>query len=137
MCRHKDALEAELVAEIIKQKKIEEKAKRLRNDAEAMLVESSGFNLEEGSKTLEVGGHKVVFRQPITRSIDDAAWHSVSGAISAITGGSLSPVVTKLAINAKDFRKLREVFPEAFKIASGAISSKPGKVGVTVKAEVA
>lgn len=93
------------------------------------LVDSS----EGGSKTSHLEGYKLTIKRPINRCFDLGQWAVVCAQIPQ----DLWPVETKTVLDEKGCVWLKQNNPDLWKLASQAITEKPGKPGFTIEAEVA
>lgn len=84
----------------------------------------------EGSKTHKTEAYKVTLTQPVTRKLDPDAWALVSAKVPA----DLQPIKVTLSADASGCKYLADKEPAIWAIASKAIETKPGKIGVKVEA---
>ena len=125
-----------LALDLARAKRDETDAKDRRVAAEAAIVAATGFDKAEGSQTYdrddEHGTCKLVLKQPITASVDAETWEK--------TRRTLDPkhpardiFVRSYKLDTKKARALQDSNPEAWAVASEAITRKPGKIGVDIK----
>lgn len=106
----------------------EDKAREARIEAENKLVSLFGCK-DEGSQTHKSDGYKVTITGRINRTIDEAAWDSVSDRVPV----NLSPIKYKPQIDNRDLKYLQDNEPAIYRIVCEAITAKPGKPGVKVE----
>ena len=114
----------ELIERYTKAKEAETKATQARVEAGNRLAEALGAP-DEGSKTHEVGRFKVTLRQPINRRVD---WELFDGVLF-----DHPPCRVKRELDEPGLKWIRENEPEAYAQYCRAITSKPGRVSVTIK----
>ena len=116
------------LAEAYEQAKEEEaRAASLRRELAAQIQHMTGHTTES-SKTYKDGDWKVVVKQPVNRTMDWAAWETVKQDIPE----ELWPIEMKPCIDEKGVKWIKDNDPEIYQTLSGAMTSKPGAVSVTV-----
>ena len=118
----------DLFAQWLEAKSREDQAKEERIEAEQKIVDEYGCK-DEGSQTVKPDGYKVTITRRMNRTIDEAAWDSVSGKIPA----NLSPVKYRPSLDNRGLKYLRDNEPEIYQIVSEAITAKPGKPSIKVE----
>lgn len=106
----------------------EEKAREDRIAAEEKIVSQLGCK-EEGSQSHKLDGYNVTVTGKINRTLDAAAWDSVSDKVPA----NLSPVKYKPALDTRGLKYLQQNEPDIYRIVAEAITAKPGKPAIKVE----
>ena len=105
---------------------------------EERLIAAVGFQKTEGAQTFTVrdemdpdpdAAYKVELKANVYRKVDEAEWDSVRHFIPE----ELHPVRSRLEVDTKAFRALRNNHPEHFRTAVAAIRTNPGKVSVSFR----
>jgi len=109
-------------------KKAEADAKKIRVAAEETIAKLVKFD-DTGSKTFTEAGYKFEVKRPLNRTLDEAAWAAIENEIPE----DRRCVRSKLSLDAKGFSWIQENDPSVFKLIAQAVTSKPGKVSVTIK----
>lgn len=92
-----------------------------------LLAERLGVPVE-GGRTYDVCGHKVTIKQPVNRTVD---WNEF-GRLSADM--EHPPMVMKPSLDVKGLKWMEEHDPDNYRKLSRAITAKPGRVAVSIKA---
>lgn len=114
----------------IKAKADEDAARQRRIALEEDIVAEHGCK-DEGTATHHADGYKITITGKVNRTLDRAAWESVQGSIPE----NLRPVEYKPSLEVKGLRYLQQNEPDLYRIASEAITAKPGKAAVKVEKE--
>lgn len=118
-----------LCAEWLEAKRAETAANKRRIAIEDQIAQA--FDVPtEGSKTHKTEAYKVTLTQPVTRKLDVDTWAAVSSKVPE----NLHPVKVTLSADPAGCKYLANKEPEIWAIASKAIETKPGKIGVKVEA---
>jgi len=112
----------------IEAKGAENAAREFRIEIEEKLTAILGVK-PEGSKTHTVENYKITITGKINRTLDVAQWENIKDQIAE----GLRPVIYKPSIDLTGLRYIKNNEPEVYNIASQAITSKPGKPGVSIK----
>lgn len=118
---------AQLAAAFAQAKAEETRAADLRRELAALIQNMTGHTAES-SKTYKDGDWKVVVKQPVNRTMDWAAWEIVKQSIPE----EFWPVEMKPCIDEKGVKWIKDNDPEIYATLSGAMTTKPGAVSVTV-----
>lgn len=118
----------DLFAKWLEFKEQEDLARNNRISVEQQVIDEYGCK-DEGSQTVKPDGYKVTITGRMNRTIDEAAWDSVSGKIPA----NLSPVKYRPSLDNRGLKYLRDNEPEIYQIVSEAITAKPGKPSIKVE----
>ncbi len=118
---------AHLAAAFAAAKADETRAADLRKDLAAQIQRLTGHTAES-SKTYKDGDWKIVVKQPINRSMDWQAWETVKQSIPE----ELWPVEMKPTLDEKGIKWIQDNDAAIYQILSGALTTKPGAVSVTV-----
>jgi hypothetical protein len=105
----------------------ETRAADLRKDLAAQIQLLTGHTAES-SKTYKDGDWKIVVKQPVNRAMDWAAWETVKLGIPE----ELWPVEMKPCLDEKGIKWIQDNDAAIYQILSGALTTKPGAVSVTV-----
>lgn len=108
----------------------EDAARQRRIDLESDIVSEHGCK-EEGSATHHADGYKITITGKMNRTLDRGAWESIAPTIPE----HLRPVEYKPSLDVKGLRYLQQNEPELYRIASEAITAKPGKAAVKIEKE--
>jgi hypothetical protein len=119
------------IAAYIAAKAAEDAATEARIKAEEALIALIGDVPDEGSKSVDIDGHKVTLSQRVSRKLDERQWVLIRDEIPE----GLSPVsiVETYKLDDAGCRWIRENEPGLWKLLSKAITEKPMKVGVKVQ----
>lgn len=117
----------ELCRDWFRAKERENKAVDERWEIEKKIVAITGKK-EEGSSTVKAGeSFKVTVTGTVSRKMDWAKWESVKDKVPA----QLHPVKTKLELDEKGVKYLRDNEPEIYKLLP--IEVKEGKTGIKIE----
>ncbi|MDP8228355.1 MAG: hypothetical protein P9M15_02755 [Candidatus Electryoneaceae bacterium] len=105
----------------------EDAAKARRIEIEEAVVRCLGKR-EEGSKTHDLGTHKVTITGVVNRTLDKEVWESIKDQISE----SLSPVTYVPKLDVKGIRWLQTNDPDTYRLVAKALTIKPGKTNIKV-----
>lgn len=119
------------IAAYIAAKQAENAAKKARIDAEESIINLIDDIPAEGSKTIELDGHKVTVTQRISRKLDYKAYAMIVDSIPE----SIRPVefVETPKVDDKGCLWLAENEPGYWQILSKAIIEKPMKIAIKVQ----
>jgi hypothetical protein len=119
------------IAAYIAAKAAEDAATEARIKAEEALIALIGEVPDEGSKSVDIDGHKVTLSQRVSRKLDERQWVLIRDEIPE----GLSPVsiVETYKLDDAGCRWIRDNEPGLWKLLSKAITEKPMKVGVKVQ----
>jgi hypothetical protein len=118
----------QLAAELLAAKAEEAAAKDRRISVEDDLIKLLDVP-QEGSKTHNVDGYKIVVKGVINRKLDEEKWAEVADRIPE----NLRPVKTKLVLDETGVKWLQKNDAEHYAIVAEAITSTPGKTSVSVE----
>lgn len=118
---------AQLCAAFAQAKAEETRAADLRKELAALIQNMTGHTAES-SKTYKDGDWKVSIKQPVNRTMDWAAWEIVKKDIPE----EFWPIEMKPCIDEKGVKWIKDNDPEIYQTLSGAMTTKPGAVSVTV-----
>lgn len=108
------------------------KSKKKELDSQLLDVEKAMMeNIqvpEEGSKTTNVEGYKIVAKGVVNRRLDVDKWDEIREQIPE----ALRPVKYKPSLDEAGVKWLRNNEPEIYTTLAGCITSKPGKTGFTI-----
>lgn len=114
-------------------KQAEANAEAVRIEIEEELLTCATIELKgEGSKTYNENYFKVVVKEPISRAVDTEAYMRFESKHQEELG-LLDLVKVKYSLNASAHKELEKRKPVLFKEFSKCITSKPGKVQVSVE----
>jgi hypothetical protein len=120
----------QLAAELINAKALENKAKETRIMIEEKIIEMVGIK-EEGSSTTKLeSGLKVTVTGKITYSADMELLAQLCQALPA----NMHPIKTKVELDTTGAKFIRNNEPEIWKMLAAAITIKPAKPSVEIKA---
>jgi hypothetical protein len=120
----------QVIQEYVAAKNAEEIARERRYTAERQLSELMGSK-SEGQLTETAGRYKVTAKHKINRTLDLKIWNEIKDKIEPAIADNL--IKFKPSLDLKGYRWIKENRPEVFAIVSEAVTSKPAKVGFTVK----
>ena len=124
-----------LAAQLASAQRAEQKAKEKRIGLEEELAGGSGFDLEEGQLTYDAycpEGHcKYTVKQPLNDTLDEKAWVAMRLKLPKDHPGR-GIFKTKPVLDKKAARELMKTNPKAWAEISEVITTKPGKVSVTL-----
>lgn len=127
---------AYLVAELANAKHFEDEAKVARILCEDAIVHATRFKKAEGGETYEekasTGTCRVVIKQPINTTIDDAAWIALRPKLDP-KHPARKVFKASYSLDKKAARELQDGDPRAWAEVSSVITRKPGKIAVEVK----
>lgn len=110
-------------------------AKRLEREAEARRVElgeaiAAALGAPaEGSKTYDVGDHKVTVKQPVNRKVDWTAFDQ----IALEHPDKHAPVAMKRELDTKGLHWIQENEPDFYRALAAAITATPGRISIEIK----
>lgn len=111
-----------------------EMAKQVEANANAARIEVEGKILDlveikkDGSKTYNENFYKVVVKEPVNRTVDLEVYKKLG-----LKLGQKDPVLMKPSLDTKKYKALGEFDPKLFKKFQKCVTSKPGKVQVSVE----
>ena len=108
-------------------KAAEDEAKESRIKIEEAIVSQLGKR-EEGSKTHDLGTHKVTITGVINRTLDKDIWESIKYQISE----KLRPVTYEPKLDAAGVKRLQANDPDTYRLVAKALTTKPGKTNIKV-----
>ena len=117
-----------LALDLERMKEKEAEAKLDRIGAEEALLKAVTPK-DEGSVTFKENFYKVTVKSPVNRTIDTDAYLEMEWKLPP----KKNPIVKKLSIDIKKYRTLEEHEPDMFALLSKCITSKPGKIQVSVE----
>jgi hypothetical protein len=119
----------ELAKESMALKRIEADAKAKRDEIEKQIVAMIETK-EEGTVNAMAGDFKIKIETKLNRTIDAEAFEKIKAQIPE----EMRPVKSKLEVDTKGYRYLKENEPKLFLIFAKCVTSKPAKPYVTVEA---
>ena len=120
----------EQIARYLAAKEAEDRANEARLKAEAELVALIDDKPEEGSRTIDADGYKIVLTQRVSRKLDEKAFALIADAIPH----GVCPVarVESYKVDDAGCRWLKANEPGLWTVLSKALTEKPQKLGVKV-----
>ncbi len=108
-------------------KAAEDASKARRVEIEKAIVSRLGKR-EEGSKTHNIGTHKVTVTGVINRTLDKGVWESIKDQIPE----KLRPVTYVPKLDTTGVKWLQTNDPDIYRLVAKALTIKPGKTNVKV-----
>ena len=105
----------------------EDAAKARRIKIEESIIAQLGKR-EEGSKTHDLGTHKVTITGVVNRTLDKEVWESIKEQIPE----ELRPVTYEPKLDAAGVKWLQADNPDTYRLVAKALTIKPGKTNIKV-----
>ena len=111
----------------LKAKAAEDEVKERRIKIEESIIVQLGKR-EEGSKTHDLGTHKVTITGVVNRALDTDIWESIKEQIPE----ELRPVTYEPKLDAAGVKWLQANDPDTYRLVTKALTIKPGKTNIKV-----
>ena len=106
-------------------KAAEDEAKERRIKIEESIIAQLGKR-DEGSKTHDLGTHKITITGVVNRTLDKEVWESIKEQIPE----ELRPVTYEPKLDAAGVKWLQANDPDTYRLVAKALTIKPGKTNV-------
>lgn len=102
--------------------------------AEQAVIDAASNELPElgGQRTMEMGDHRVTIKRPVTASVSDD-WYDIAAELPDDVC-SVVKVSQRLSVDKVGLRWIKENRPDVMPTLARAITEKPGKISVEIKA---
>ena len=108
--------------------KVDEDALKARRiEIEEAIISQLGRR-EEGSKTHDLGTHKITITGVVSRTLDKVVWESIKDRIPE----ELRPVTYEPKLDTAGVKWLQTNDPDTYRLVAKALTIKPGKTNVKV-----